>query len=206
MVKNLPAMQETLLGKIHWRKECLLSPVFLPRESHRQKSLAGSSPWCHKESDITQWLNPHHTFLSIPFSFLHFYFFLLEFLEDSSFHNVLQSAKKKNDKAKQNKYLQSIKKHLVILTNEYDFFLHNHKIYIFGSTNNLLVKVTKTVKINNKSYSFYFSLQLHQETQISINFHSFYFFFNFIFKLYIIVLVLPNIKMNPPQVYMCSPS
>ena len=33
-----------------------------------------------------------------------------------------------------------------------------------------------------------------------------YFFFNFIFKLYIIVLVLPNIKMNPPQVYMYSPS
>ena len=29
---------------------------------------------------------------------------------------------------------------------------------------------------------------------------------NFIFKLYIIVLVLPNIKMNLPQVYMCSPS
>ena len=28
--------------------------------------------------------------------------------------------------------------------------------------------------------------------------------FYFIFKLYIIVLVLPNIKMNPPQVYMCS--
>ena len=27
---------------------------------------------------------------------------------------------------------------------------------------------------------------------------------DFIFKLYIIVLVLPNIKMNPPQVYMCS--
>ena len=31
-------------------------------------------------------------------------------------------------------------------------------------------------------------------------------FFNFFFKLSIIVLVLPNIKMNPPQVYMCSPS
>ena len=28
----------------------------------------------------------------------------------------------------------------------------------------------------------------------------------FIFKLYIIVLVLPNIKMNPPQIYTCSPS
>ena len=34
----------------------------------------------------------------------------------------------------------------------------------------------------------------------------FFFYFYFIFKLYIIVLVLPNIKMNPPQVYMCSPS
>src|SRR5574341_73720 len=34
----------------------------------------------------------------------------------------------------------------------------------------------------------------------------FFFKFYFIFKLYIIVLVLPNIKMNPPQVYMCSPS
>ena len=30
--------------------------------------------------------------------------------------------------------------------------------------------------------------------------------FYFIFKLYKIVLVLPNIKINPPQVYMCSPS
>ena len=30
--------------------------------------------------------------------------------------------------------------------------------------------------------------------------------FYFIFKLYIIVLVLPSIKINPPQVYMCSPS
>ena len=37
---------------------------------------------------------------------------------------------------------------------------------------------------------------------------SFFFFLNFyfIFKLYNIVLVLPNIEMNPPQVYVCSPS
>ena len=33
----------------------------------------------------------------------------------------------------------------------------------------------------------------------------FFFKFSFLFKLYIIVLALPNIKMNPPQVYMCSP-
>ena len=30
--------------------------------------------------------------------------------------------------------------------------------------------------------------------------------FYFIIKLYNIVLVLPNIEMNPPQVYLCSPS
>ena len=34
----------------------------------------------------------------------------------------------------------------------------------------------------------------------------FFYFFNFIFELYIIVLVLPNIEMSPPQVYLCSPS
>ena len=43
----------------------------------------------------------------------------------------------------------------------------------------------------------------HTHTQEAI---IFFFNFYFIFKLYIIVLVLPNIKMNPPQVYMCSPS
>ena len=45
----------------------------------------------------------------------------------------------------------------------------------------------------------------------SVFFFSFFNFiiifkFYFIFKLYNSVLVLPNIKMNPPQVYMCSPS
>ena len=33
-----------------------------------------------------------------------------------------------------------------------------------------------------------------------------FFYFILFFKLYIIVLVLPSIKMNRPQVYMCSPS
>jgi len=37
-------------------------------------------------------------------------------------------------------------------------------------------------------------------------FRSDFFKFYFIFKLYNIVLVLPYIKMNPPQAYMCSPS
>ena len=52
-------------------------------------------------------------------------------------------------------------------------------------------------------YSFNFNEQIDWESTM---FQTLFFFFNFIFKLYIIVLVLPNIKMNPPQVYMCSPS
>ena len=33
------------------------SSIFLPRQSHRQRSLAGYSPWGHKESDTTEGLN-----------------------------------------------------------------------------------------------------------------------------------------------------
>ena len=43
-----------------------------------------------------------------------------------------------------------------------------------------------------------------QRDLVSIFFFFFFFKFYFIFKLYITVLDLPNIKMNPPQVYMCS--
>ena len=30
------------------------NPIFLPGESHGQKSLVGYSPWGHKESDATE--------------------------------------------------------------------------------------------------------------------------------------------------------
>ena len=44
-------------------------------------------------------------------------------------------------------------------------------------------------------------------TSITFFFQFIYLFIlNFIFKLYNVVLVLPNIEMSPPQVYMCSPS
>ena len=46
--------------KISWRKKWqLLTPVFLPRESHGQRSLVGYSPWGHKESDMTKQLSTH---------------------------------------------------------------------------------------------------------------------------------------------------
>ena len=53
-----PAMWETWfnswVGKIPWRREQLTTPVFWPGESRGQKSLAGYSPWGHKESDTTK--------------------------------------------------------------------------------------------------------------------------------------------------------
>ena len=33
----------------------LLTPVFLPGEFHEQRSLAGYSPWGHKELDTTEY-------------------------------------------------------------------------------------------------------------------------------------------------------
>ena len=43
-------------GKTPCRREWQPTPVFLPAESHEQRSLAGYSPWCHKKSDTTEWL------------------------------------------------------------------------------------------------------------------------------------------------------
>ena len=38
-----------------WRK-WQPTPIFLPGEFHGERSLVGSSPWGHKESDTTEWL------------------------------------------------------------------------------------------------------------------------------------------------------
>ena len=40
--------------KIPWRREWLLTPVFLPEEFHGQRSLVGYNPQGHKESDTTE--------------------------------------------------------------------------------------------------------------------------------------------------------
>ena len=43
-------------GKISWRKAWQSTRVFLPGESHRQRGLAGYSPWGYEESDTTEQL------------------------------------------------------------------------------------------------------------------------------------------------------
>ena len=44
------------VGKIPWRRKWQPTPVFLPGESHGQRSLEGYNPWGGKESDTTQQL------------------------------------------------------------------------------------------------------------------------------------------------------
>ena len=80
-VNNLPAVQETRFNpwvrKIPWRREWQPTPVFLPGEPHRQKSLAGCSPWGCRVRPTEQlthagilkiyveWLNIHSCFIYI---------------------------------------------------------------------------------------------------------------------------------------------
>ena len=53
MVKNLSANAGDLgVGKIPWNWQS--ASLFLPGESHGQRSLAGYRPWGHKESDTAE--------------------------------------------------------------------------------------------------------------------------------------------------------
>ena len=69
VVKHLPAMQEMCrrqgfilwVGEIPWRRKWQAIPVFWPGKAHRQRSLVRYSPWGHKDSDTTDWLNTNDT-------------------------------------------------------------------------------------------------------------------------------------------------
>ena len=57
-VEKLPAVQETWfdswVGKIPWRRKWQPTPVFLPGESHGQRSLVGYGSQSRKELDTTK--------------------------------------------------------------------------------------------------------------------------------------------------------
>ena len=61
MVKNLPATWETWVRSLGWEdhleKGTATNSVLWPGEFLGQRSLAGYSPWGHKELDMTQQLN-----------------------------------------------------------------------------------------------------------------------------------------------------
>ena len=61
VLKNPPANAgdvgdwvEPWVGKIPWRRRWQLPLVLLPGKFHRQGSLAGYSPWGHKQLDPTE--------------------------------------------------------------------------------------------------------------------------------------------------------
>ena len=52
-----PLSIKFVMLNICWRREWQPTPVFFPGEFHRQSSLAGCSPWDHKELDMTEELS-----------------------------------------------------------------------------------------------------------------------------------------------------
>ena len=61
--------------KIPWRRDRLPTPVFLPGESHGQRTLVGCSPWGHKELDMTEQVSTAHMgCLSTYLDILEFFF------------------------------------------------------------------------------------------------------------------------------------
>ena len=65
LVAHMVKMQCRRPGFDHWvgriprKREWQPTPVFLPGEFHGQRRLVGYSPWGHKESDTTEWLNTY---------------------------------------------------------------------------------------------------------------------------------------------------
>ena len=47
--------------KIPWKRAWQSIPVFLPEESHGQRSLVGYHPWGHKELDMTEQITIAHS-------------------------------------------------------------------------------------------------------------------------------------------------
>ena len=47
------------VGKKPWSRQWQPTPVFLTGEFHGQRNLAGYSPWCLKESDMTEDKHTH---------------------------------------------------------------------------------------------------------------------------------------------------
>ena len=62
-------MLDPLVGKIPWNKKWKPTPVFLPGESHGQKSLVSYSPWDRKMSDTSEVLSTVHMYITRSLSY-----------------------------------------------------------------------------------------------------------------------------------------
>ena len=81
MVKNLPAMWDTWVQSLGWEdtlEEVMstLASVLAWRIPMNRGTLAGYSPWCHKESDMTERLSTHTILLYIWINMTYQLFFI----------------------------------------------------------------------------------------------------------------------------------
>ena len=67
------AAEFTWARKLPWRRAWQPTPIFLPGESHGQRSLVGYSPWSHKESDMNEQLPCSHNIKYTSFYFFHLF-------------------------------------------------------------------------------------------------------------------------------------
>ena len=72
-------------GKIPWRRAWQPTPVSLHGESHGQRSLAGYSPWVHKESDTTEATEHKHIHLSI---YIHIFMSVIVYMFTDTYTHI----------------------------------------------------------------------------------------------------------------------
>ena len=165
-----------------WRRQWHPTPVRLPGKSHGQRSLVGCSPWGLKESDST--------------GQLHFHFSVSCIGEGNG--NPLQCSCLENPRDG-GAWWEAV----------YGVTQSRTRLKWLSSSNSMLSFRLNSAYLNSLGCTssvvpievFVFLAHI----SLLVLGRNFFFLILFFFKLYIIVLVLPNIKMNPPQVYMCSP-
>ena len=119
--------------KIPWRRKWQPTPVFLPGKSHGQRSLAGYSPWGHKESDMMKSLSTPLYMRCVICK----YFSLVHGL---SFHyfNVFCRGKVFNFDEVQDQFFSSIDHAFGVVSRKslLNPSIHNNKIPCTGGLNN----------------------------------------------------------------------
>ena len=178
---------------MRWRRQWQPTPVLLPGESHGQRSLVGYSSQDPKELDTTERLHFHFLSLSTPQE-----------------HRVLTSSCSQGHGGKK---VRLVRRGL----GGCDFrscstavrtpWTHVGWWRERACASRPLVSLHLIQKTTAKRARVTSHFIPTSPLSTIRDWVCFVFFFVFVFfKLYIIVLVLPNIQMNPPQVYMCSPS
>ena len=80
---------DSWVGKILWRRKWQSIPVFLPGESHGQRSLVGYSPWGHKESDMTE-VTEYTCSLYTNFNDSFYHEWMLNIIKNSLLHLLMR--------------------------------------------------------------------------------------------------------------------